>query len=72
MAESIPSDWALNLADTLADYIAAIFKELIELDSTNRETVTPAIPDLHLSMHLVAECEHAATVLARAYQNQGE
>jgi hypothetical protein len=73
MAKGIPLDWALNLADTLSDYIAAIFKELIESDSTNRETVTPAIPDLlHLSVHLVAECEHAATVLARAYQNQSE
>lgn len=71
MAEEIPSGWALNLADILSAYTTAVFKELIDPESTNHERRSPAIPDpLRLSVHLVAECEHAATVLASAYQNR--
>jgi hypothetical protein len=71
MADNLPLDWAMNLTDALSAYTASIFKELINSDSTNCEGIIPVIPDaLQLSVHLVAECEHAATVLATAYKNQ--
>jgi hypothetical protein len=71
MANNLPFDWALNLADALSEYTSTIFKELIDADSTTRKGKAPGIPDLlRISVHLAAECEHAATVLATTYKNQ--
>jgi hypothetical protein len=66
MDTSIPSDWALNLADELGDYIFAVFHELILPDDCLEP---PTIPSMSMPINIISECEHAAKILAEAFLN---
>lgn len=68
IVDSLPPDWALNLSDALSDYILSVFQEMIGPDDPDRPMVLPAPT---LPVPLVAECEHAAAVLATAFRNTG-
>jgi hypothetical protein len=70
---AIPNTWSLAITVCVSEFIRDMFLELLANPSRASEhLISNVTPPLNLPLSLLAECRHAACVLAEAYHNPGE
>lgn len=64
MADTIPPNWLLHLADNMVTYIAQRFRECI-----HTEDQEPITPNVNIPVKLAADADRIVDRLSQAYRN---